>query len=417
MKAVVLVGGRGSRLADVSGGRPKALVPVSGVPVLARTLKMLRREGIRDVILVCGHLSEQIRAFCGDGSAFGVQIEYYIESDPLGTGGALFRLGLRDDFFLLGGDLVFDVDLRAMRDFHTKKNALATLFAHPSAHPSDSTLLCADADDRVTAFLPAERRDIDVHNLANAGIAILSPALLARCAVSGCADLDRDVLRPNVSSGRIFAYRSFEYVKDMGTPARLAEVERDLARDLPRKRQKSRPHPAVFLDRDGTLNVHKGYISRPEDLELLPGVAEAVRRINQSGLLAVLVTNQPVVARGACTIAQLERIHCRLEALLGEGGAFLDAIYYCPHHPDKGFAGENPLYKTDCACRKPKPGMLLRAAAELDIDLPQAYMVGDTMTDVQTAWNAGCRPVLLAEKPDAPDVLTFPDLLSFVQAL
>ena len=411
MKAVILVGGRGSRLSDVSGGMPKALVPVAGVPVLARQFEMLRREGIRDVILVCGYLSEQIRAYCGDGSDFGISIEYYIESEPLGTGGALFRLGLREDFLLLNGDLVFDVDLRSMTAFHTQRNALATLFAHPSAHPADSTLLCADADGSVKAFLPAGERRGDAHNLTNAGIAILSPLLL----VTGRADLDRDVLRPNTDG--LFAYRSAEYVKDMGTPERLREVERDLARDLPQKRQKNRPRSAVFLDRDGTLNVHKGYITSPEELELLPGAAEAVRRINQSGLLAVLVTNQPVVARGECTLPQLERIHCRLETLLGEGGAFLDGLYFCPHHPDKGFAGEDVRFKIDCDCRKPKPGLIERAAKELHIDVQSSFMVGDTMIDVLTARSAGCVPVLLTDGEADADVRVFPDLLSFAGTL
>ena len=176
----------------------------------------------------------------------------------------------------------------------------------------------------------------------------------------------------------------------------------------------------MFLDRDGTLNVYKGDLAQPQDLELLDGAAEAVRRINEKGYLAVLATNQPVVARGGCTMQTLDDIHCRLEALLGERGAYLDAICFCPHHPDKGFAGENALYKTDCACRKPKPGMLLRASQELRIDLSASYMVGDTARDVQTARNAGCRPVLLSDDADDPAACgapVFRSLLQFAETL
>lgn len=417
MKAIILVGGRGSRLAGLYGGVPKALVPVSGKPILARQLEILRREGIRDVVLVCGHLAQQIKDFCGDGEAFGIQIGYYTETRPLGTGGALFHLDLREDFLLLNGDLVFDVDLRAMQAFHESRHAQATLFAHPSTHPADSMWLSAQADGRVNAFLPAEERPAFAHNLSNAGIAILSPALLSRCTARETMDLDRDVLRPNIPHARVFAYKSYEYVKDMGTPERLAEVERDIKRGLPEKKQKNRPHSAVFLDRDGTLNVYKGYITKPRELELIDGAAEAVRRINDAGYLTALVTNQPVVARGACTMRELDEIHCRLESLLGEAGAYLDGIYVCPHHPDKGFAGENPLYKTDCDCRKPKPGLILRAAQDLHADLPASYMVGDTATDVQTAIAAGCRPILLADDADDPAVQTFPNLLRFAQSL
>lgn len=420
MKAIILAGGRGSRIAALRSDIPKALMPVCGIPVLQRQLEMLRREGIRDVVLVCGYLAQQIRDFCGNGEAFGMRIEYYTEAQPLGTAGALFHLNLHEDFLLLNGDLVLDVDFGSMLDYHVRSRALATLFAHPSTHPSDSAWIGADADGRVHTFCRADERPAFAHNLSNAGVAILSPELLQRCDRRAVMDLDRDVLRPNVASGRIFAYRSCEYVKDMGTPQRLSEAERDLLRGLPEKRQKKRPRSAVFLDRDGTLNVYKGYISHPDELELIDGAAEAVRRINASGYLAVLVTNQPVVARGACSMQTLDEIHCRLEALLGAQGAFLDGIYFCPHHPDKGFAGENPQYKTDCDCRKPKPGMILRAARELNIDVSSSFMVGDTVTDVQTARNAGCMPVLLSAQPDDPagvGAQVFADLRQFAETL
>ena len=420
MKAIILAGGRGTRLASLRTDIPKALMPVCGVSVLERQIALLRREGIRDVTLVCGHLAQQIKDYFGDGEAFGVHIGYYTEAQPLGTAGALFCLDLREDFLLLNGDLVFDVDLGSMIRFHEQKRAYATLFAHPSTHPFDSMWIGAGQDGRVRAFCRAQERPAFAHNLSNAGIAILSPELLRSCTKRAPMDLDRDVLMPNVEGGRIFAYRSCEYVKDMGTPQRLREVERDLALGIPEKRRKNRPHAAVFLDRDGTLNVYRGYISDPDAIELLPGAAEAVRRINEKGYLAVLVTNQPVVARGACSIETLDDIHCRLEALLGAQGAYLDAIYFCPHHPDRGFAGENPLYKTDCDCRKPKPGMLLRAAQEMNIDMAQSVMVGDTMTDVQTAQNAGCRPVLLCgqeNNPHVPNVQVCADLMQFAQTL
>ena len=420
MKAIILAGGRGTRLAGLRSDIPKALMPVGGKPVLVRQLEVLRREGIRDVVLVCGHLAQQIRDFCGSGEAFGMRIDYYTEAQPLGTAGALFHMDLREDFLLLNGDLVFDVDIGSMTEFHLRNHAQATLFAHPSTHPFDSTWIGVGTDARVTAFCRADERPAFAHNLSNAGIAILSPELLRRCTPREPMDLDRDVLRPNVDGSRIFAYKSCEYVKDMGTPQRLSEVERDIAAGIPEKRQKNRPHAAVFLDRDGTLNVYKGYISEPDAIELIAGAAEAVRRINEKGYLAVLATNQPVVARGACSMETLDNIHCRLEDLLGAQGAYLDSLYFCPHHPDKGFAGENPLYKTVCGCRKPKPGMLLRAAEEWNIDLAASYMAGDTLTDVQTALNAGCRPVLLAENTDGPvpaGTQIFADLLRFAETL
>ena len=125
----------------------------------------------------------------------------------------------------------------------------------------------------------------------------------------------------------------------------------------------------MFLDRDGTINIEKGFLTDAEDFELIEGAAKAIRTINQSEYLAVVCTNQPVIARGECTFNKLREIHDKMETLLGQEGAYLDAIYYCPHHPDKGFEGERPEYKIDCDCRKPNDGLLRKAAADFNIDL------------------------------------------------
>ncbi len=152
----------------------------------------------------------------------------------------------------------------------------------------------------------------------------------------------------------------------------------------------------MFLDRDGTLNEEVNRVTRPEVLELLPGAAAAVKRFNRAGWLVAVITNQPVVARGECSEQELWQIHNRLETLLGREGAFVDRIYYCPHHPDRGFAGELPEYKIACDCRKPGTGMIEQALKELPIDRAASWFIGDTTVDVQTAANAGLRSILLA---------------------
>lgn len=129
---------------------------------------------------------------------------------------------------------------------------------------------------------------------------------------------------------------------------------------------------------------------------MIDGVAEAIRKINESGYLAVVVTNQPVVARGEVSFEELEEIHNKMETLLGKEGAYLDAIYYCPHHPHKGYEGERPELKIDCDCRKPKPGMMLKAAADFNIDFSKSWMVGDGENDIKAGINAGCKTVLLS---------------------
>jgi D,D-heptose 1,7-bisphosphate phosphatase len=154
--------------------------------------------------------------------------------------------------------------------------------------------------------------------------------------------------------------------------------------------------PAIFLDRDGTLNFDYGWITSPAKIELLPGAADAVRAVNDVGYLAVLVTNQPVIARGECTIDELDAIHAKLEALLAEGGAHLDAVYYCPHHPDGGVAGERSEFKIGCNCRKPAPGLFESAAHDLNIDIKRSWMIGDSERDLGAAAAFGIPAVLVA---------------------
>ncbi len=158
-----------------------------------------------------------------------------------------------------------------------------------------------------------------------------------------------------------------------------------------------RPTRAAFLDRDGTINVEVDYLSSPEALELLPGAARAIRRLNEGGWLVVVVTNQSGIARGKLDEAQLTAIHAELDAKLQQEGARVDAYYHCPHHPEHG----PPPYRQECECRKPRPGMLLRAAREHDLELESSWMIGDSLRDLEAGRAAGTRCILVATgKPD-----------------
>ena len=144
---------------------------------------------------------------------------------------------------------------------------------------------------------------------------------------------------------------------------------------------------AVFIDRDGTISEEVGYINHASRFRIFPYSASAIKHLNGSGWLAVLVTNQAGVARGYFTEDMIHTVHDQLELDLKTGGAQLDAIYYCSHHPSVG----EPPYRLDCDCRKPKPGLILRAAAEFDIDLEQSWMIGDRYSDIELARNAGVK--------------------------
>jgi D-glycero-D-manno-heptose 1,7-bisphosphate phosphatase len=214
-------------------------------------------------------------------------------------------------------------------------------------------------------------------------------------------DLDRQILKPLVKAGKVFCYDSPEYVKDMGTPERFRQVEADVVSGRVKAKNLTHKQKAVFLDRDGTINKYVGFLRDINDFELNDGVAEAIKKINSTEYLAIVVTNQPVIARGEVSWEELEQIHNRMETLLGLQGAYLDGIYVCPHHPNKGYENEIAELKIECDCRKPKPGMLIKAAEDFNIDLTQSYMVGDSENDIKAGMAAGCRTVLVKGKGTA----------------
>lgn len=413
MKTVIMAGGRGTRISSVASDIPKPMIPIEGKPVLEHEIECLREQGFTDLIITVSHLGSVITDYFGDGKRFGVTIEYYDEKQPLGNAGALFKLRgkLTEDFLLLNGDAVFNVDFNRFAAFHRARGGLVTLFTHPNSHPYDSGLLVADENGAVKKWLTKEDdRPRWYRNRVNAGLHIISPKTLDLTGIDPSevgemrdgkpfkVDLDRQVLKPLCGTGRIFCYDSPEYVKDMGTPDRFAAVCRDFAEGRVKAKNLRQKQRAVFLDRDGTVNRYVGFLRDIDDFELCPGAAEAIRRINESGYLAIVVTNQPVIARGEVTEEELRLIHDKMETLLGEKGAYIDGIYYCPHHPHKGYEGEIPELKIDCGCRKPKPGLLLSAAKDFNIDLSRSWMTGDSENDIKAGKAAGCKTVLLGDE-------------------
>ena len=412
MKVVIMAGGKGTRIREIASDIPKPMIKIGGIPVLEREIASLKEQGFTDIILTVSHLGNIIMDYFGDGSKispatgkpFGVNIDYYYEKEPLGSAGALFKLKdkLSDDFLLLNADSIFDVDFNRFVDFHKKHGGLVTLFTHPNNHPYDSGLIISDADGTVKKWLSKEEeRPVYYKNRVNAGLHILSPKVLDIKIDTPKIDLDRQILKPLANTGKMFIYDSPEYVKDMGTPDRYYLVEDNFLNGIVERKNLRNKQTAVFLDRDGTINKYNGFVRTPDEFELIPGVASAIRRLNESGYLVIVATNQPVIARGETTVEGLNEIHNKMETLLGNEGAYVDGIYYCPHHPHKGYEGEVPELKIECDCRKPKPGLLLKAASDFNIDLEKSYMIGDTSNDVLAGINAGCNTILLGDKIDS----------------
>jgi len=420
MKVVIMAGGKGTRVSSIASDIPKPMIPICGKPILEHQIECLKKNSLTEIILVIGHLGEHIKNYFENGKKFGCNISYYTETEPLGTAGALYKLkNLSDDFILLNGDIIFDIDFSRMINFHREKNAHVTLAVHPNSHPFDSAVIFSNNNNQVTRWLNKEDERTYYKNQVNAGIHIISKDFLKNCPQSKeKIDLDRDMLKPSISGGKIFAYSTPEYIKDMGTPERYAQVTSDIEKGIVKQKNLSEKQKCIFLDRDGTINVFNDFIKKPEDFELIDGVASAIKKINSLGYLAIVITNQPVIARGEVDFETLDLIHMKMETDLGKHGAYIDDLFYCPHHPDKGFEGERPEYKINCDCRKPKPGLIFKAAEKYNIDLLQSYMVGDDMRDVNAGKNAGCTPVFLTNnKPveEMNDIKTFIDLKDFTE--
>lgn len=402
-QAVILAGGKGTRLRERLGDLPKPLIDVAGTPLLERQILLLKRYGYKRIIILVNYQADKIEQYCQAHAQWGLDIRCVDDGEPRGTAGAVLNIfdQLDKDFLVVYGDTMLEVDLARFASAHAQQaKAAGTIFLHPNDHPQDSDLVELDADGCVTAFHPYPHpKGRYLPNLVNAALYILRRDAIApwqRKAPAGIFDFGKNLFPELLACGsKLYGYNSPEYIKDCGTPSRLDKITQHLLSGKIERSSLSHPQPTVFIDRDGTLNHEVDHLRHPDQLLLIEGVQEAMRRLNQSDYRTCIVTNQPVVARGECSLAELKNIHNKLETLLGEQGAFVDRIYACPHHPDKGFSGEVAALKIECACRKPGTALVTQAVAELNSDLSQSWFVGDTTTDLETANRAGLRSILV----------------------
>ncbi len=392
--AVILAGGKGTRLAGVSQGVPKPLVPVAGVPIVVHQLELLARYGITDAFLTTGYRAADFPSSLGDGERFGLRLHYITETTPLGTAGGVAALAeqLTDDFLVLYGDVMVNMDLKALLDFHQDRNASATIVVHPNDHPHDSDLVALEEDGRIKAFhaKPRAPGGPDLDNLVSAALYVLSPSVFDVIQEGKSQDFVRHVFpRLHERGEPIFGYNTTEYLKDMGTPDRLARVEKDIRAGKVARCHLDHTRPTAFLDRDGVINEEIDGVTSPKEFALINGSGQAIRSLNQAGWLVGVATNQPAIAKGFCTQEDVEAVHRRMQRMLGEAGCWVDRIAYCPHHPERGFEGEVAALKVDCTCRKPKAGLLESLASRLPIQHDQSVMIGDSWRDAACAHGFG----------------------------
>lgn len=400
-QAVILAGGKGTRLRTVLGGLPKSLADVGGTPLLGHQLRLLLDHGFDEAVLLVNHGAGHIREWLAGPRCPPIAVRLVDDGSPRGTAGAVLAAlpGLAPEFAVLYGDTMLNVDLSRFWRWHAGDPAAAgSLFVHPNDHPVDSDLVEQDSGGTILRFHPYPHAPgAWLPNLVNAALYILRRDALAPWQDAATPlDFGKNLFPSMLSAGaRLRGYVSSEYIKDAGTPSRLERVNHAFAAGAIGRAALTHPQRAVLIDRDGTLNRDVGHLRRAEDLEVFPFVGPALHRLNKAEWRAVVITNQPVLARGDTDEAGLRRIHNRMDSEVALSHAYFDRLYYCPHHPDSGFLGEVASLKTVCDCRKPAPGLILRAASDLNLDLAGSWLIGDSTADLGAAEAAGVSAILV----------------------
>ena len=419
MKAVILAGGRGTRLYPLTKKIPKLLIKIGDKPIIEHQVVLLRKYGIKEIWVLLGIFGDQIKEYLKDGKKLGVNIRYRQEEKPLGTAGALRQLenDIKEDFLVLSGDVMMDFNVRRFINWHKeKKGKIGSIIVHSNDHPFDSDLVEVDNAGKIISLLKRPHPPEGIfHNLSIASVFIFSPKIFKYIPLGKKSDFEKDILPLLLKSKeRVFAYNTPEYFKDMGTPERLRKVKQDYLSGKIKRLNLKNKRKAVFLDRDGVINKEVDQLSKMKDLKVYNFAAKAIKKINDSDYLTILVTNQPMIAKGFMTEADLNEMHKKMETILGLKGAKIDAIYYCPHHPEKGFLGEVPALKIRCNCRKPKTGLFLKAKKEFNIDFEKSFLIGDQVNDILAGKKIGCKTILVKTGygKRSKSILTRPDFIA-----
>jgi histidinol-phosphate phosphatase family protein len=385
--AVVLAGGKGTRSADPS--KAKLGQEIGGRSLMEWHLAMLEPSEIDEVLVVAGHLGDQVQELCDRIDHHGLTVRVIHEERQEGTVAAL-RLAARhcaaDEFLVVLGDILMSFPVQHLLDDWRASGAAVAVAVHPSTHPQDSDAAFPTHDGTVLVVPKSAPRD-HVPNMSSAGLFAITRAGLDQYAT--CRDVGSDVLPAAAADGTLFAFVSSHYFKDTGTAGRLDAARADHDSGAFLRRGALDLRPALFLDRDGVINPTEPEFHRPEGYRLLPGVAEPIVAANWAGIPVVVVTNQPAIAKGFMTFDDHQRVRASMDRLLGAHGAFVDDYLFCPHHPDAGFVGEVASLKVACECRKPDIDLARQAATRHRIDLARSVMVGDTERDRGFARGAG----------------------------
>ena len=418
MEIVILIGGKGSRIKKISKSTPKPFLKIRNKQIIEHQIEQLIRLKKKIILLTNSKYSKFHKILIKKNSH--INFKVIEESKPLGTGGCLKSLeNFNAKYYLIVfGDLIFDIDIKKFFLFHKKKESDLTLIVHPNDHPFDSDLLEINEKCQLIKFHNKPHKRNDIGNLSLSGIFLINRNILNYVKSNTFQDFSKDIIPKLMKKNKkIFAYNTREFVKDVGTPKRIKLVKKQMNTRKFLNGNINKKLPAVFLDRDGVINkeILGNHYQNP--LKLISGSVSAIKKINSKGYLAVVVTNQASVAKGFITISQLEKDHNKLQYFLGSKGAYLDRIYYCPYHPEKGFKGEIRKFKKKSKMRKPDNGMFLKAIKELNIDVKKSFMIGNSLVDFQAAKKTKVKFLLVGNKFKLPKIKNYRNMLNAVNTI
>jgi D-glycero-D-manno-heptose 1,7-bisphosphate phosphatase len=369
-QAVILAGGRGTRMQPITNDRPKPMVPILGRPFLEYQIEQLRGQGFERVLMLLGYLPEVVQNYFGDGTAWGVHIEYSVtEPDQLTSSRVATARHMIDPcFLLLYCDNYWPMQMNRMwtRFCQAGKPALITVYSNKDGYSRGSVRLDQDGHVRVFDRLRTTPGLQEVE---------ISYAILTDLALDLLPEQDtlfeEAIYTPLAQQGRLTAYVSDHRYYSVGSLQRLPATEAFMRRE-----------PTVILDRDGVLNrkpPQAQYVRNWGEWEWCPGSLEALRLLRQAGYRVIIASNQPGIGRGFMSEADLDAVHGRMKQEIAQAGGRVEAIYCCPHDWHAG-----------CECRKPKPGLLYQAQRDFHLDLTRTPFIGDDERDQATAAAANC---------------------------
>jgi D-glycero-D-manno-heptose 1,7-bisphosphate phosphatase len=400
-KIVIIAGGLATRMKPITENIPKCLIDVNGTPLIEHQINFFKEHGYKDFIFCVAHLANIVKEYFGDGSKFGVNIEYSQEpKELLGSAGAVKLIEdiVKETIIIFYGDNLTNLNFDKFLKFHKDKKSKFTIFLRKCPYNyRGSSLITMNKDGQIDTFIEkpsTEERDKYKNEVQyiNNGIYIMEPEVFNEIPEKVKYDFGKEVIPKRLQNGqKVFGYISDDFFIELG---RVEKYDKFLVKFKGRKKVLEKVK-AIFLDRDGVINKNIKDMKKPEQFEILKGTSEAIKKINDTGYLAVVVTNQPTISKGFLSFENMEKIHDKMNKELTKYNAHIDAIYMCPHHPEKGFEREIPELKIDCNCRKPKPGMITDAIRDYNIDIRGSWIIGDSLTDIVAGKNAGIKTAFI----------------------